>query len=209
MSKNNFILFFILYTLTFSGTVFSKELLGTEQLAYNTLSEQLTTDQLQEVIRINNLWGWVSYLILPLLLYVKILLITILLSNGAFFFEQKTRFKDLFNIVLKAEFVFLLPMIIKTIRFYFKNTYTLTDLQYYIPLSLESLFGYKNVEPWYIYPMQVGNLFEVIYWIILVVLLARYLQVTKSKAFGIVASSYGSGLIIWTACVMFLTLNMN
>ena len=40
--KQNFSLFFTLYALFFVGTVFSKELLGTEQLVYNSLAEQLT-----------------------------------------------------------------------------------------------------------------------------------------------------------------------
>lgn len=210
MTKNNLILFFALYTIIFSSTVFSKELLGTDRLIYSSLADQFTTDQLQEIIRIRNLWGWIFYLILPLFLYMKVLFITILLFSGIFFFEQKMRFRELFNIVLKAEFVFLLSIVLKTLVFYFsKNTYSLADLQNYVPLSLESLFGHENFEPWYIYPMQVVNFFELIYWIILTVLLAKSLQVTKSRAFGIVASGYGSGLFLWVACVMFLTLYMN
>ena len=57
--------------------------------------------------------------------------------------------------MLKAEFIFLLPMVFKTAWFYFfKKDYTLEELQNYMPLSLESLFGYENFEPWYIYPLQ-------------------------------------------------------
>ncbi len=48
--QTNFSLFFALYALLFSGSAFSKELLGTEQLVYNSLAEQLTTEQIQEVI---------------------------------------------------------------------------------------------------------------------------------------------------------------
>jgi hypothetical protein len=78
-----------------------------------------------------------------------------------------------------------------------------------MPLSLESLFGYKNFEPWYIYPMQVANLFEVAYWIVLTFLLAKTIQTTKSKAFTLVVSSYGIGLFILVAGMMFLTLNIS
>ncbi|MDO5664047.1 MAG: hypothetical protein Q4G63_02165 [Bacteroidia bacterium] len=208
--RSNFILFFILYSLTFVSTVFSKELLGTEQLVYNTLAEQLTTQQIQEVIRMNNVWGWVYYIVLPIILYLKILLIAIVLSIGTFFFIQKIKFSQLLNIVLKAEFIFLLPMVFNTAWFYFfKKEYTLEELQNYMPLSLESLFGYENFERWYIYPLQTANLFEVAYWIVLTLLLAKALQVNKQKSFTIVASSYGVGLIIWVAAIMFLTLNMS
>ena len=61
--KQNLFLFFVLYSLYFVGTVFSKKLLSTNMLVYNSLAEQLTTDQIKEVIRINNLWGWVYYFI--------------------------------------------------------------------------------------------------------------------------------------------------
>ena len=76
-----------------------------------------------------------------------------------------------------------------------------------MPLSLESLFGYANFERWYIYPMQVINLFEVTYWIILSVLLARELQISRSKALVLVAGSYGAGVALWVTGVMFLLLN--
>lgn len=208
--KKNTVLFFILYTLYFSLTVFSKEILSAEQLYYNTLAEQLTAEQIQEVIRMNNLWGWVYYIALPLILYLKILLIAIVLSIATFFFAQKIKFSQLFNIVLKAEFIFLLPIVFKAVWFYFfKKDYTLEELQNYMPLSLESLFGYENFERWYIYPMQTANLFEIAYWITLTLLLAKVLQINRQKSFTIVASSYGVGLVIWIAAIMFLTLNMS
>lgn len=83
--RENLILFFCLCALFFSGTVFFKELLGSEQLIYNSLADQLTSDQIQEVIRMSDLWGWLYYLILPLILYLKILLIATLLAMGAMF----------------------------------------------------------------------------------------------------------------------------
>lgn len=158
----------------------------------------------------NNFWEWLSYLILPIVLYLKILIIAAIIAMGTIFIEQKIKFSHIFNIVLKAEFIFLLPMVFKTAWFFFfKKEYTLEELQNYMPLSLESLFGYKNFEPWYIYPLQVINLFEVTYWIILSVLLAKLLQTTKSKALTLVASSYGVGLVIWVVGIMFLTLNIS
>ena len=205
---NNRLLFFTLYALTFSGGVFSKELLGTEELYYGSLAEQLTTEQLQQVMHMNNVWGWVGYAMLPLLLYLKILFIAGLLAIGIFFFDLKLKFGEVFNIVIRAEFVFLLSIVMKMAWFYFfKTDYTFDDLQYYMPLSLESLFGYANFERWYIYPMQLISLFEVAYWIILTMLFAKALQISRSKALALVAGSYGAGLALWVVGIMFLTLN--
>ncbi len=210
MKKQSIILFFILYSLTFVGNVFSREILGSDQLVYNSLAEKLTTEQVQEVIRINNLWGWIYYLILPLLLYLKILFIATIITMGTLFIEQKIKFSQIFNIVLKAEFIFLIPIVLKTGWFYFfKKDYTLEDLQNYMPLSLESIFGYQNFEKWFLYPLQTINLFEVAYWIILTFLLAKAIPTTKTKSLTLVASTYGVGMVIWTAAIMFLTLNMS
>jgi len=210
MKSNNFLLFFGLYALSFSGGVFFAELLGTEQLMHNSLAEQLTAEQLREVIRVRDLWGWVGYLILPLILYLKILLVASALSIGIFFFEHDMKFSQVFNIVVKAQYVFLLPMVVQFFWFYFfKTDFTLEELQMFAPLSLGSIFGFEHFDAWLIYPLQVVNLFEAAFWFILAFLLAKALQITKSKAFTIVASSYGVGLAIWVAGVMFLILNIS
>jgi len=143
-------------------------------------------------------------------LYLKILLVASALSIGAFFFEYDIKFNRLFNIVVKAEYIFLLPLVLKTAWFYFFRTdYTLDELQNFVPLSLGSVFGFEHFERWIIYPLRVINLFEVAYWLLLAFLLAKALQITKSKAFTIVASSYGVGFAIWVAGVMFLILNIS
>ena len=194
----------------FSGAIFSAELLGTEQLMHNSLAEQLTAEQLQEVIRRNELWAWVGYWVFPLLLYLQILLVASALSIGIFFFEYDMKFSQVFNIVVKAQYVFLLPMVVHFVWFYFfKTDFTLEELQSFSPLSLGSIFGFEYFDRWLIYPLQVINLFEAAYWFILAFLLAKALQITKSKAFTIVASSYGVGLLIWVAGVMFLILNIS
>ena len=208
MKSNNLLLFFGFYALMFSGAVFFAELLGTEQLMYNSLAERLTAEQLREVIRMRDMWSWLGYLILPLLLYLQILFVATALSIGIFFFEYEMKFSQIFNIVVKAQYVFLLPMVFHFVWFYFINTdFTLEELQNFAPLSLGSIFGFEHFERWLIYPLQVVNLFEVAYWFILAFLLAKALQITKSRAFTIVASSYGVGLLIWVAGVMFLILN--
>ena len=194
----------------FSSAVFSTELLGIEQMVHNSLAEQLTAEQLERVIKTQNLWGWIGYLILPLLLYLQILLVATALSIGIFLFEYDIKFNQVFNIVVRAQYVFLLPMIFQFVWFYFIRTdFTLEELQSFSPLSLGSIFGFEHFERWLIYPLQVINLFEVAYWFILAFLLAKALQITKSKAFTMVASSYGVGLVIWVAGVMFLILNIS
>ena len=68
------------------------------------------------------------------------------------------------------------------------------DLQYFYPLYALSIIGYEGLQPWFVYPFQVLNLFELAYWFILAYLLGKELESTTDKGLSIVASSYGVGL---------------
>ena len=199
--------FFLLLLVFFLGFI-SKELLNTEELVINSLAEQLTTKQIEKALNFQQKWEWIAYLLLPLLLIIKISIIALILDVGCFFFDKEIKYKKLFNIVTKADFVFLGVMILKTIWFYvFQQDYTLENLQYFYPLSALNIVGYEGLQTWFIYPFQVINLFEFAYWFILASLISKELKTTTSKGFSIVASSYGVALLIWVVGVMFFTLN--
>tara|TARA_R110002050_G_scaffold300061_1_gene467541 strand:+ start:1441 stop:2073 length:633 start_codon:yes stop_codon:yes gene_type:complete len=207
---NNFILFFTLSFLLFAFGFLSKELLGSLKLMVNSLSEQLTQDQIKDFIKLKEKWEWLSYLIIPALLLLKISIIAAVLDAGCFFFDKEIKYKKLFKIVVKAEFVFILVIIFKTVWFYyFQQTFTLKDLQLFFPLSALNIIGYQGLETWFVYPLQVLNLFEVAYWFILAYLIGKEINITTEKGLSIVASSYGVSLLIWVVGVMFLTLNMS
>ena len=210
MKINNFILFFTLSFLLFAFGFLSKELLGSLKLMVNSLSEQLTQDQIKDFIKLKEKWEWLSYLIIPALLLLKISIIAAVLDAGCFFFDKEIKYKKLFKIVVKAEFVFILVIIFKTVWFYyFQQTFTLKDLQLFFPLSALNIIGYQGLETWFVYPLQVLNLFEVAYWFILAYLIGKEINITTEKGLSIVASSYGVSLLIWVVGVMFLTLNMS
>lgn len=202
--------YLILILLTFILSICSKSILNLDKLLINSLAEKLTNDQINEVVGIKRKWEWLSYILIPILLLLKSSIIAAILDIGCFFFGKEIKYKNLFNIVVKAEFIFLLIIIVKTTWFYFFQTdFTLEDLQYFYPLSALNIIGYQGLEPWYIYPFQVINLFEVAYWFILSYLIGKELNETTEKGLSIVASSYGVGLLIWVVGVMFLTLNMS
>ena len=208
MSNKYYLIFLIALTL-FLGFL-SELILNTEILFLNSLTESLTYDQLQEVIEFKDKWKWVGYIVVPILLLIKISIIAAILDIGCFFFSKEIRYKKLFNIVVKAEFIFLLVIVFKTAWFYFFETdYNLEDLQYFYPLSALNIVGYDGLQPWFIYPFQVLNLFELAYWFILAYLIGKELNENTDKGFSIVASSYGVILLIWVVGVMFFTLNMS
>ena len=173
------------------------------------MSDKFTQNQVDKIFDANKKWEWIGYLIMPFFLFAKIIVIASIINLGLFFFEKKIKFKNLLTIAIKAEFVFVFLTLCKIIWFAFQYGYTLEDVQSFYPLSALSLVGYKELQPWFVYPFQTLNLFELAYWIILAWLLGKEIQSTTDKALKIVASSYGSALLIWVVAVMFLTLNMS
>ena len=207
--KSRILLFILIFTLVLLQQ-FVKEVLNTDELYISSLADKFTYNQIEEVLNLQQKWQWLGYAIIPLLLLLKISIIAAIIDAGCFFFDKEIKYKQLFNIVVKAEFVFLLVIVFKTIWFYvFQQDYTLEDLQYFYPLSAINITGYQDLLPWFVYPLQILNLFEIAYWVILAYLLGKELKVSTDKGLSIVASSYGVGLLIWVVAVMFLTLNMS
>ena len=198
--------------------LFYNNIFNIEELQINFLKVKLTDDQINKYLDFQKKWEWVSYSLLILFLIIKTTIIASVLYIGTFFYSKaKVTFKQLFNTVVKAEFVFLSVGVLKIVWFYFFQTnYTLEDLQYFYPLSALNIVGYKGLDTWFIYPLQTLNLFELAYWFLLAYYVGKIASPTKNKEennypidFGlkIVASSYGSALLLWIVVVMFFTLN--
>lgn len=212
--KKKLAVYFLLFFNVFL-VVLIKILLDYDKIIYLSLSEKFSINVAQEVLTLQKKWEWVSYVLIPFVTIIKITLISSVLYIGTFFYSKiKVTFKQLFDAVVKAEFLFLGVGVLKIIWFYFFQTsYTLEDLQYFYPLSALNIVGYKGIDAWFIYPLQVLNLFELAYWLLLAYFIGKMAFTEKDKGkpmdlgFKIVASSYGSALLLWVAVVMFFTLN--
>ena len=178
-------------------------------LLYNSLAEKLTNKQIQHFFEFQEKWQWVGYAIVPIMVLIKTSLIASALYIGTFFFSRvAVTFKQLWGFVLTAEFVFLLVPVFKIVWFYFFQTnYKLEDIQYFYPLSALNIVGYKDLEPWFVYPFQTLNLFELAYWLILAYYIGKATQTSMDKGLKIVAYSYGLALLLWVVTIMFFTLN--
>ena len=202
------ILFFSLVVLNLlfseAGTYFLK----INELLYNNLSEQLTLKQIEDYFEIQARWRWVQYVLPPVILYLKTIFLAWILAMGGFFYGVSLPHKKYWEIVLQAEFVFLFVAVFKIMWFVFIQTdFSLEDLQQFMPLSLQSILDTSAIPLWALYPLQLLNAFEVVYWIILILLIN---QASKTKkGFGVVLASYGPALFIWMIFIMFLTLNLS
>jgi hypothetical protein len=114
------------------------------------------------------------------------------------------------QIVIKADLIFFVPMLLKTFWFSFIITdFSLTDFQFFTPLSLLSIFDVSLIDKWLIYPLQTFNVFEVIFWFLLGYQLKSVLRKNFSESFKLIITSYGSGLIIWVVFVVFFVVTVS
>lgn len=185
------------------------EFLNLDKLVYSSLSEQFTSKQIEQYFDFQERWAWLGYVFVPILLIIKSALIASVIYVGTFFFGKiAITFKNIWNCVIQAEFVFLLVPVLKIFWFYFFQTnYTLEDIQYFYPLSALNITGYKELDSWFIYPLQVLNLFELAYIIYLSYQIGQLTQTNTDNGLKIVAYSYVPALFLWVTVVMFFTLN--
>lgn len=202
-------LMLVFFTILFGYSF--QELLNTNQLFINSIGEQFTIHQIQNILDFQEKWSFLSFLFIPIFLLLKILIISVIIDVGCFFYDKEIKFKVIFNAVTKAEFIFLLVILLKLIWFYFfQKDHTLQDIQQFYPFSAFNIIGHQGLNPWWIYPLQTLNIFELAYWFFLAYLIGEEINETEStKGLQIVASSYGVSLLIWVVSVMFFMLNVN
>ena len=200
-------LIFILLTIISCLFLFlSNELLLSKNLYFSSLGEQLSYEQIEKYITLRNNWEWLAYIMLPAILLIKITLVASCLSLGLLFVSDRFAFKQLFGVALVAEFVFLVPTLLKILWFTFVQTdYDLQDLQYFYPLSALNLFEAKALQTWWLYPLQTFNVFEVIYWVLLIQGVEKIFPTAGLSAW----VSYGTGLVLWMAVIMFVSVSFS
>lgn len=204
-------LLFLLLILCFAFFIFiSEEFLISDNLYYEHYGSQLSFERIESLIKFRDQWKWVFYAILPLLYVLKFAILSTWILIGIIFFGYRVSFKKIFQVVIVAEFVFLLPAFIKIIWFGFIHTaYTLTDLSYFTPLSLTNLFDFSTLDPWWVYPLQSLNVFEIIYVLILAIGIKKIIKKDYGESLKFTVPVYGSGLLIWIIFITFLTLNFS
>ena len=186
---------------------------ATDSKIFNFLSKDYPSEVAKNYLESQKKWWWVSYAVTPLLIGIKVLMVTFCLNfiklldlEGL----EKVKFSDFLFLALIAEFVFVIAGFYKFVNFHWIDTdYTLEDVQTYYPISLINIREYISTEKWLAYPLQLVNLFELFYWGFLAwgIYELSDQKLKPFKSFGLVFLTYGVGLIFWTGVVCFMILN--
>lgn len=207
--------FVLIVLLSITIGILTNSFLKIDEILIESLSFNLTSSQINEYLELKKKWEWITYCIIPITLLIKTTFVASVLYVGVFFYSKvKINFYQLWQLVIKAEVIFLFVGIVNIIWFsFYQINYNIEDIQYFYPLSALNIVGYQGLEPWFIYPLQVLNLFELAYWLVLAYFIGKLAFTEKDKGkpmdlgLKIVASSYGSALLLWVVVVMFFTLN--
>ena len=206
-----FILIILLYSLL---TFLDKTYITTDSKIFDFLAKDYPSSVVQNYIESQKKWWWVSYAVTPVLIGIKVLLVAFCLNFVKIISEklEDVKFRDILTVVLIAEFVFIIAGFYKFFNFYLIDTdYTLETLQTYYPLSLINYKEAISTEKWLAYPLQLANVFELMYWGVLAwgIWQLADKKISYQRSLGYVALTYGVGLLFWVGVVCFLILSVS
>lgn len=134
----------------------------------------------------------------PFIYLWKFTVIAFVIWIGCFLFGYRVTYGQCWGVVIGAEFIFLVPEVLKILWFTTVNTDpTYNDIRSFYPLSLMHFFDYETLDKRWAYPLRALNVFEVIYWILLVNGIHHFAHKDKKMVWYIVACSYILIFFLW------------
>jgi hypothetical protein len=135
---------------------------------------------------------------IPFIYLWKFTVIGFVLWVGCFMFGFRITFSQCWGVVMAAEFIFLIPELLKIGWFlFFQSDPTLSEIRAFYPLSLMNLFDYTAVEKRFAYPLKAISIFEIFYILIMVNGVHYFARREKKAAWWIVSTSYILIFILW------------
>jgi hypothetical protein len=139
-----------------------------------------------------------KYFSIPFVYLWKFTVIAFVIWVGCFMFGYRVTYWQCWGVVIGAEFIFLIPEILKIAWFMAIETDpSYDDIRSFYPLSLMHFFDYYALDKRYAYPLRALNLFEVLYWVMLVNGIHYYARKEKKYVWIIVSCSYILIFILW------------
>ena len=197
----------ILYILTITISTFLLEtFIYTEDLYYNSISENLTIERVEKVIAFKTKYWWAKYALLPIVDLIGLIFIASILCLALFLYDLPIKFSKCFEIALWGGFIFLISPFLKLLWFgLIEADYTLADIKAFPSFSLLMFFDKEELPRYLIYPIYSFNLYRLTYFLVL----TRGMQVLFQRSFAqsikMVLSTVGVWLVLLNVIVVFLT----
>ena len=135
---------------------------------------------------------------IPLIYLWKFTVIGFVLWVGCFMFGFRITFTQCWSVVKAAEFIFLVPEILKIGWFMVVETDpTLPEIRAFYPFSLMNLVDYETIGKRFAYPLRALSVFEIFYILIMVNGVHFFAKRDKRAAWWIVSTSYILIFFLW------------
>ena len=139
-----------------------------------------------------------QYFSIPLIYLLKFTIISFVIWVGSFMFGYKITYAQIWQVVVIAEAIFLIPEMLKIIWFLFIDMDpNLFEIRSFYPLSLMHLADPYEIDSRWFYPLKALNIFEIVYWFVLVEGVHHMAGKQKNIAYAIVFSSYVLFFLLW------------
>jgi hypothetical protein len=139
-----------------------------------------------------------QYISIPLIYMWKFTVLGFVIWVGCFLFGYRVTYSQCWGIVMVAEFVFMIPELIKIGWFMFIHTDpNLYDIQAFYPLSIMNMVDHAELATQYAYPLRSLNLFEPLYWLVLALGISHFAKRGMKPAWTIVLAFYVPVYLLW------------
>ncbi|MGF7029021.1 hypothetical protein L1283_005830 [Sphingobacterium sp. HSC-15S19] len=208
--ENNSIILALLL-LSYMGISFYMANISPSKTLYiNNLREQLSETEIKSLLKNVDKYAWLGYFLIILTILIRVFIVSFFLFIGTTLSGYEVKFKQLFNISIKADFIFIIPLLIKIFWIQLEiNNINIKDIEYFYPLSLIQLINPREIDPLWIYPFQTINLFEVSYWFILAFGIYRITKINYNESLSLIVKSYIPALALWITLVMFFSVTFS
>ena len=140
----------------------------------------------------------VKFLSIPFIYLWKFLVIAFVIWIGCFMFGYRVTYTQCWGVIVAAEYIFLVPEILKILWFMFIETDpTYNDISGFYPLSLIHFVDIEAIDKRWAYPLRALNIFEIVYWFLIVAGIHHYARKERKYVWIIVACSYILIFFLW------------
>lgn len=190
-SADKKLLFILLCTATFFLLYVKIAFIENETAAFEFLQDR------PEGMILNILNG-LKFVSIPFVYLWKITVISFVVWIGCFMFGYRVTYAQCWGVVVVAEYVFLIPEFLKILWFMFiVKDPGYSDIGRFYPLSLIHFADYDTMDRRWAYPLRALNVFEILYWFLLVEGVNYWAKKDKKYVWTIVLCSYVLLFFLW------------
>lgn len=204
-SLNHWIVLGIIIVFELIVNLLLKSTLLTEKVLYNSLVEQMTLEDISafsSTIR-SNAWMMIVFGVAQRI--GEIVLIAVCISIGTLLFRYNIQFRQILKVVILSFLVFTVSRLPLFITLISGNVEKFEDLTYMPNLSLADWFRPENLPEWGLYPLQLINVYQFVFVLLMAAGLNLVDQRGIPKWLGLILLTYGTGLAITVVLTAFAT----